>query len=372
MGYFPICVAQAKPILFSLMSLSSQPVTKKAKTEAAASPAAAATPWIEKYRPRTLDEVEAQDEAVSALRACLKEGANMPHFLFHGPPGTGKTTSILAVAHELFGPDYIRSRVRELNASDDRGINVVREKIKVFAQGAVSSGGSSVTQSDGKVYPVPGFKLIILDEADALLPDAQGALRRMMEDFSDVTRFCILCNYVSRIIDPIASRCAKYRFKPLVKTALYNRIQFVANAEGIELSDASLQALDSVSGGDLRLAIMHLQSAHKASGSDLTREDFVSVSGSVPADAMQTYVAALVSRRLEDVIAVSRQLVAQGYAAAQVLVQLQRYLVSAECPLNSAQRGRMMLKLCQTERRLADGGDDYLQLLDMGSSVCAS
>ncbi|KPA83333.1 putative replication factor C subunit 2 [Leptomonas pyrrhocoris] len=354
------------------MSLSSQPSSKKAKTEATTPIPGASTPWVEKYRPRTLDEVEAQDEAVSALRACLKEGANMPHFLFHGPPGTGKTTSILAVAHELFGPDYIRSRVRELNASDDRGINVVREKIKVFAQGAVSSSGSGVTQSDGKVYPVPSFKLIILDEADALLPDAQGALRRMMEDFSDVTRFCILCNYVSRIIDPIASRCAKYRFKPLVKSALYHRIQFVAQCEGIQLSEASLQALDGVSGGDLRLAIMHLQSAHKASGNDLTKEDFVSVSGSVPADVMQTYLKALLSQRLEQVIQVTRQLVAQGYAAAQVLQQLQRFLVSPECPLNSAQRGRMMIKMCETERRLADGGDDYLQLLDIGSSVCAA
>ncbi|KAK7195424.1 replication factor C, subunit 2 [Novymonas esmeraldas] len=351
------------------MSSSSQPAVKRAKTEGAPSPTA---PWVEKYRPHTLAEVEAQEEAVSALRACLREGANMPHFLFHGPPGTGKTTSILAVAHELFGPDYIRGRVRELNASDDRGISVVREKVKVFAQGAVSSGGSGVTQSDGKVYPVPPFKLIILDEADALLPDAQGALRRMMEDFSDVTRFCILCNYVSRIIDPIASRCAKYRFKPLVKTALYHRIEYVARAEGITLSAASLQALDSVSGGDLRLAIMHLQSAQKASGNDLSKEDFVSVSGSLPAEVLERYIGALLSRRLEEVIQATRRLVAEGFSAAQVLAQLQRYLVSAACPLNSAQRGKIMLKLCQTERRLADGGDDYLQLLDIGSAVCSA
>ncbi|XQJ29113.1 replication factor C, subunit 2, putative [Leishmania guyanensis] len=354
------------------MSSPSQPAQKKTKTEDASDTAGAAAPWVEKYRPRTLAEVEAQEEAVSALRACLKKGANMPHFLFHGPPGTGKTTSILAVAHELFGPDYIRSRVRELNASDDRGINVVREKVKIFAQGAVSSNGSSVTQSDGKVYPVPPFKLIILDEADALLPDAQGALRRMMEDFSDVTRFCILCNYVSRIIDPIASRCAKYRFKPLVKSALYHRIEYVAQAEGITLSPASLQALDTVSGGDLRLAIMHLQSAQKANGNDLTKEDFISVSGSVPADVMQRYISALFSHRLEEVIQASRRLVAEGFAAAQVLLQLQSYLLSTECPLNSTQRGKIMLKLCQTERRLADGGDDYLQLLDIGSVVCFS
>lgn len=349
-------------------SSGAEPVSKRAKVEGPQQ----TIPWVEKYRPRTLAEVQAQDEAVSALRACLKEGANMPHFLFHGPPGTGKTTSILAVAHELFGPDYIRSRVRELNASDDRGINVVREKIKVFAQGAVSSSGANATQSDGKAYPVPAFKLIILDEADALLPDAQGALRRMMEDFSDVTRFCILCNYVSRIIDPIASRCAKYRFKPLVKEALYARIRYVAEAEGITISDASLQALDVASGGDLRLAIMHLQSAQRASGNDLSCEDFVSISGGVPAEAMSVYIAALESRQMDEVIHQTKLLVSQGFAASQVVVQLQRYLVSRECPLSSVQRGRVMLKLCDTERRLADGGDDYLQLLDVGGAVCSA
>lgn len=349
------------------------PPAKKPKVEAAeGSTPAATTPWVEKYRPRTLSEVQSQEEVVRALRSCVADGASMPHFLFYGPPGTGKTTTILAVAHELFGPDYIRSRVRELNASDDRGITVVREKIKVFAQGAVSGAGSKVVQSDGKSYPVPPFKLIILDEADALLPDAQAALRRMMEDFSDVTRFCILCNYVSRIIDPIASRCAKYRFKPLVKEALNERVRFVAAQEGITMSASSLDALDTVSGGDMRVAIMYLQSAHKAHGADLTNEDFVMVSGSVPQDVLQTYISALNSHRLDEVIQRTREIVAQGYPASQLIAQLQSYLVSTACPFNSAQRGRLSLKLCEVERRLSDGGDDYLQLLDLGAAVCST
>lgn len=354
------------------MTNADEPAKKRPKTDevTAHSGVPATVPWVEKYRPRTLAEVQSQEEAVGALRACLKEGAMMPHFLFHGPPGTGKTTTILAVAHELFGPDYIRSRVRELNASDDRGISVVREKIKVFAQGAVGNVAAGTVQSDGKVYPVPPFKLIILDEADALLPDAQGALRRMMEDFSDVTRFCILCNYVSRIIDPIASRCAKYRFKPLVKEMLFERIRFVASAEGITLSEASLQALDTVSGGDMRLAIMHLQSAQKASGRDLTQEDFVSVSGSVPAAAMEAYTAALLSRDMSRILHETKALVTQGFAASQVLTQLHGFLTGTVCKLGSAERGKMMLKLCEAEKRLSDGGDDYLQLLDVGSAMC--
>lgn len=327
------------------------------------------TPWIEKYRPCTLSEVQAQDEVVSALKACLAEGANMPHFLFYGPPGTGKTTTILALAMELFGPDFIHSRVRELNASDDRGIAVVREKIKVFAQGSVGTAGANAVQSDGKVYPVPPFKLIILDEADALLPDAQAALRRMMEDFCEVTRFCILCNYVSRIIDPIASRCAKYRFKPLTNEALYARLRFIAASEGILISDGSLQALDKVSNGDMRLAIMHLQSACRASGSDLRQEDFVVVSGRVPDAVMATYVEALISKKIDSIMHHTKLLCAAGFSAGHAVLQLQKYLVSHHCTLDAVAKGNLLLKLCIIEMRLVAGGDDYLQLMDLGASV---
>ncbi|RNF13463.1 replication factor C, subunit 2 [Trypanosoma conorhini] len=342
------------------------PAAKRPRLEARPS----VTPWVEKYRPQTLNEVKSQEEAVSALRASLQSRASMPHFLFHGPPGTGKTTAILAVARELFGPDYVHKRVRELNASDDRGIQVIREKVKVFAQTAVGNVGQK-TQSDGKVYPVPQFKLIIMDEADALLPDAQAALRRMMEDFSDVTRFCILCNYVSRIIDPIASRCAKYRFKPLVKQTLYDRIREIAQSEGLAVSDASLEALDWVSGGDLRSAIMYLQYAQKAHGNDLTHEDFLEVSGSVPMEMLQKYLKALVTKNFDEMYSLTKELVAQGYPASQLLSQLQRYITDPTCPLNSLQRSCVALKLCDVEKRLSDGGDDLLQLLDLGTTICA-
>ncbi|KAG8346322.1 putative Rad17 cell cycle checkpoint protein [Trypanosoma vivax] len=344
--------------------MASIPPTKKARVEPSMDP----RPWVEKYRPKSLDEVKSQEEVVQALRSTLRQGASMPHFLFHGPPGTGKTTAILAVAQELFGPDYIRSRVRELNASDDRGIQVIREKVKAFAQSAVGGVGQKV-QSDGNVYPVPPFKLIILDEADALLPDAQAALRRMMEDYSDVTRFCILCNYVSRIIDPIASRCAKYRFKPLVRHALRERILEVATREGLRMSDASIDALDRTSGGDMRLAIMYLQHAQKAHGDDLTNEDFVEVSGKVPAGLLDNYVAALLSKKFDDVFMVTKQIIQQGYPASQVLAQLQQYFVSPACPLNSAQRGAISLKICDVEKRIMDGGDDLVQLLDLGTVI---
>ncbi|CUG90264.1 replication factor subunit 2, putative [Bodo saltans] len=344
-------------------------LSKGRRVESGNGVSAGSKPWVEKYRPKKLDDIQAQEEAVNALRACLKSGAMMPHLLFYGPPGTGKTTSVLAVAHELFGPDYIKARVREMNASDDRGIQVVREKVKVFAQGAVSVVGSKV-QSDGNTYPVPPFKLVILDEADALLPDAQAALRRMMEDFTDVTRFCILCNYVSKIIDPIASRCAKFRFKPLTKNALLQRITFIAESEGIQLSPKSVEKLDEAAQGDLRLAIMHLQSAVRARGKDLRNEDFVAVSGAVPEQFLLPYLTALTAKNMDEVIHLTQSIVSNGFAAHQVLMQVHRFLISPNCGLASSEKAALSIKLCEVEKRLADRGDDYIQLMDMGAAFC--
>lgn len=326
-------------------------------------------PWTEKYRPSSLDQVEAQAEAVAALRSCLQAGSNMPHLLFYGPAGTGKTSSILAVGRELFGPDYVKQRVRELNASDDRGIQVVREKVKKFAQGTATAQKDKV-QSDGKMYPVPGFKLIVLDEADALLPDAQAALRRMMEDFSDVTRFCILCNYVSRIIDPIASRCAKFRFKPLPGEALVHRVRYIAGQEQLQITDATIAHLNVASRGDLRLALTLLQSAAKAAGSDLRNEDFVAASGAVPEAEFAEYCQALCCGDFTKISTATRSVVQRGYAASQVVCQLQRWLVTS-APLPDASRAKLSIKLSQTERRLHDRGDDYIQLLDLGASFAA-
>jgi replication factor C subunit 2/4 len=345
--------AEAQPRLF-----------KKAKVDPVA--AAAAEPWIEKYRPRTLDDVQAQREAVDALRRTVSAGAHMPHLLFHGPAGVGKTSAVLAAAYELFGPDMLRQRVRELNASDERGIAVVRDKVKSFAQGAVGSAPQRV-QSDGKTYPVPPFKLIILDEADALLPDAQAALRRMMEDFSEVTRFCILCNYVSRIIDPITSRCAKFRFKPLTDEVLRSRMRHIAEREGIQTSDACLERLDAAAGGDMRLAIMHLQAATRAHGTDLRNEDFIAVAGIVPEDRMRAYVGLLASptASFDDMYAATAALVREGYSGGTVLQQVHAFVVSRECTFADKRRSHLVLHISKIERRLMDRGDDFMQLASL-------
>lgn len=183
--------------------------------------------------------------------------------LFYGPPGTGKTSTILALLKQLYGPNLIKTRVLELNASDERGISIVRDKIKNFARLTTSN----PTKEDLENYPCPPYKLIILDEADSMTSDAQSALRRTMETYSNVTRFCLVCNYITRIIDPLASRCSKFRFKLLENEQSLDRLKYVSHEEKVELDpqeeDKILREILRISNGDLRKAITFLQSASR-------------------------------------------------------------------------------------------------------------
>ena len=182
-------------------------------------------------------------------------------------------------------PELVKTRVLELNASDERGIGIVRSKIKAFASGAVGTGGGGTGASAG--YPCPPYKLLILDEADAMTVDAQSALRRTMETHSRVTRFVFICNYVSRIIEPLASRCAKFRFAPLDGGAADARVAAVCAAEGVSLLPGAREALERVARGDLRRAITVLQSAVRLKGSEVSAETLEDVSGAVPAAAVE-------------------------------------------------------------------------------------
>ena len=207
-------------------------------------------PWVEKYRPLKLDDVAYQDDVKKMLITVIKTG-NLPHLLFFGNSGSGKTSMILAIARELFGPRKFEERVIELNASDERGINVVRNKIVTLAKIAVSEKDPD--------YLCPPYKIIILDEADAMTTEAQSALRKTMEDHSSVTRFCFICNYINQIIDPITSRCVKFRFNPITNDIMCDKLKIISNKEHLKISDDAVEKLASVSGGDMRKAIMYLQ-----------------------------------------------------------------------------------------------------------------
>ncbi|WP_292378222.1 replication factor C small subunit [Methanosarcina sp. UBA289] len=202
--------------------------------------------WIEKYRPVRLDQVTGQEEAIERLKSYVAT-KNLPHLLFSGPPGVGKTASAVSIAREIFGEDLWRENFIELNASDERGIDVVRTKIKNFAK-TVPMGGAE-------------FKIIFLDEADALTSDAQSALRRTMERFSSNCRFILSCNYSSRIIEPIQSRCAVFRFRRLSDEAIRKRLKYIAKAQDLTVTEDGYEALIYVAQGDMRKAVNSLQAA---------------------------------------------------------------------------------------------------------------
>lgn len=196
------------------------------------------------------------------MATCIDLVHKLPHMLFYGPPGTGKTSTILALAKELYGPEMYKSRVLELNASDERGISIVREKVKDFARMQLSNPPAHYKDR----YPCPPYKIIILDEADSMTQDAQSALRRTMETYSKITRFCLVCNYVTRIIDPLASRCSKFRFKMLDQGNAKKRLEDIAESEKVRLEAGAVDTLIKCSEGDLRKAITFLQSAARLVG----------------------------------------------------------------------------------------------------------
>ena len=202
--------------------------------------------WIEKYRPKYLDEVVDQKEAIDGIKALLKTPATMPHFLFAGPPGTGKSTVALCIARQLMGESF-RKLVLELNASDERGIGVVRERIKGFSQ-IIQSTPSGVQ-----------FGLVILDESDEMTKDAQTALRRIMETSSRTCRFILICNYQSGIIEPIQSRCSVFRFRQLDESEASTYLSRICKAEKIEADGKVLSRILELSDGDLRRAVNFLQ-----------------------------------------------------------------------------------------------------------------
>jgi replication factor C subunit 2/4 len=267
--------------------------------------------------------------------------SKLPHMLFYGPPGTGKTSTILALAKELYGPELIKSRVLELNASDERGISIVREKVKDFARMQLSNPSAEYRAK----YPCPPYKIIILDEADSMTQDAQSALRRTMETYSKITRFCLICNYVTRIIDPLASRCSKFRFKSLDQGNAKKRVEEIAEKEGVQLEDGAADTLIRCSEGDLRKAITFLQSAARLVGAvkvldpdedamDLDEKDdkrvtiksVEDIAGVIPDATIDALVKAMEPRSkglvYEAVAKAVTDMVADGWSATQVVSQV--------------------------------------------------
>lgn len=337
------------------------------------------TPWVEKYRPKKLDDVASQDHAVKVLKKTL-QSANLPHMLFYGPPGTGKTSTVLALAKQLYGPRLFKTRVLELNASDERGISIVRQKVKNFARLTISN----PTAEDLANYPCPPYKIIILDEADSMTNDAQSALRRTMETYSGVTRFCLICNYITRIIDPLASRCSKFRFRLLDNENALQRLQYIVEQEDVHLADDTvLPELLSLSNGDLRKAITYLQSAKRidelGDGDDgdvdmdkelITKTTIQEIAGVVPDQLVDEIVTQINSKDTPNILSCVEEVVLQGWSAQQLVDQIHDKFIFNDT-IASSIKNEIARVLFETEKKLNTGADEHIQFLNLCLQISA-
>lgn len=213
-------------------------------------------PWIEKYRPKSLNDILSHDEIISTIKTFIKNRC-LPHLLLYGPPGTGKTSLIMACAKELYG-EYFPFMVMELNASDDRGIEVVRNKIKQFVTAKNVFFGKNEKDRENI------FKLVILDETDAMTSDAQAILRKVVEKYTDNTRFCLICNYIQNISPALQSRCTRFRFSPIGANQMKNKIMQIVKSEAVKITESGIDTIIKRSNGDMRKVINILQSTSMA------------------------------------------------------------------------------------------------------------
>jgi len=321
-------------------------------------------PLVEKYRPRKLDEIVQQEKVVKVLKECLKTG-KLQHTLFYGPPGTGKTSSILAFVMELFGPKIYHKRVIELNASDERGIGVVRNKILTFAKSAIGNPDPN--------YPSPPYKIIILDEADAMTAEAQSALRADMEKLSNITRFCFICNYINKIQEPIASRCMKFRFKIINNITMNIKLRDIANKEKFNVDESVLDIISEVAKGDIRNGIIILQSIKYIYDykKKITLEDVYDAINYLPPQVIINLWDNIITQNtclISDVKAHVIELKQKGYSLNTFLDKLAQYIIKNNI-LTNKQKSIIAIMISKTEKRLLNGADEYIQLLNVISSI---
>ncbi len=300
--------------------------------------------WVEKYRPRMLSEVIGQRSIVERLSAYAKT-RNMPHMLFAGPAGSGKTTCAIALARELYGENW-RDNLIELNASDERGIDIVRGKIKDFARSA------SIGMSD--------FKIIFLDEADALTSDAQAALRRTMERYTQTCRFILSCNYSSKIIEPIQSRCAVFRFRPLSEADVRTYLVRIAKGERVEVAEDGLGAIAGLAGGDLRKATNIMQVAASLGRKVDADTVFESTENIRPSEINEMLTTALggnftaARSRLDELIA------RHGLSGEDIVAGIHRAVF--DLPVSEDAKVRLVDRVGEAEFRMVSGSSERIQL----------
>lgn len=313
--------------------------------------------WVEKYRPTTLAHVSSQLNVIGALKNVSKE-KNIPHLIFFGPSGCGKTSTILALAKDIFKHEY-ENRTIELNASDERGISAIRDKIKKYAKFSVNSKNKSI----------PKWKLIILDEADSMTSESQCALRRIMEEYSHITRFCIICNYHNKIIDPIVSRCSLFRFKPIEKELILAKLEEISSLENLHINKKDLKKIIEISRGDLRKAINFLQK-YKSINKNLTLDE---IAGFIKIDELKEWLDFCISESDDDTMIINKtnEFFNNGYSMVNQMINIKELVLqNRKIPDNI--KGEIIIKLMEIDQNLIKGCDEYIQFLNLGYYIANS
>lgn len=309
--------------------------------------------WTEKYRPRKLEEVAGQNAIINNLQSYVRR-RNLPHLIFSGPAGVGKTAAAVAMAHELYGDTWAEN-FTELNASDERGIEVVRNQIKNFAR----------TMPIGNAR----FKIIFLDEADALTDAAQSALRRTMERYSGTCRFILSCNYSSKIIEPIQSRCSVYRFKLLSYDAIATRIKYIAEMEGLKLTDDAVRAINYVSMGDMRRAVNALQSAAVLS-SEIKPEMIYEITATARPEEIKELIKRALDGKFFDALNKLEDLMDKGISGDEILAQMHRLVINMDIP--AQKKVELLDRIGEADYRITEGANERIQLDALLASFCLS
>jgi len=305
--------------------------------------------WVEKYRPKTLDDVVGLKDITESLKAFMKKPKTMPHLMLAGIPGTGKTTIALAIAHELYGTNW-RNFTLELNASDERDIDTVRDRIKAFSRYSRSGFGD-----------IP-FALVILDECDQMTGPAQTALRRIMETGSRTSRFILICNQSSKIIEPIQSRCAIFRFSRLDKQAMKDHLQWIAKKEKITLEPAAAERIVDYSEGDLRHAINALQTASAYKEGCVDEKTVAMVVG----EASPMQVQKMIRKALYGDFTEARKTMYEimgsfGFSGNEIIRQIQREIFKMS-DLTPEQKADLSSIIGEYDYRLTQGANSDIQL----------
>lgn len=312
-------------------------------------------PWVEKYRPTTLDDVVGNTDVMDRLRVIAKNG-NMPNLLLTGPPGCGKTTAIMGLAREMLGAQ-LKNALIELNASDDRGIDTVRNRIKMFAQTKVT-------------LPAGRHKIVLLDEADSMTGAAQQALRRTMELHSGSTRFALACNLSSKIIEPIQSRCAVVRFRRLTDAQVGSRVRHVLAIEQVPFDTSGVDAAVFTADGDMRIALNNAQSTANGFGS-VNAANLNKVCDQPHPKVAARFLELCLDKRIDDAFDCVYSLLEDGYAPTDVVQTIFRVAKGGVAVSNELVKLNLLRNIGLVHMRIAEGVNSPLQLAALAARLCS-